>query len=45
MPVKPVKLAEVQRRIREMIREIAMMIGKRRMSGRAFIASGQGPPP
>jgi len=41
MAVKPVKVAEVQRGIREIIRTI----GKKRISGNAFIASGQGIPP
>jgi hypothetical protein len=45
MAVKPVKAAEVQRGIREMIREIIGTIGKRRISGSAFIASGEGTPP
>jgi len=42
MAVKPIKAAEVQRGIREMIREIMRTIGKRRISGSAFIASGEG---
>jgi hypothetical protein len=43
--VKPVKAAEVQGGTREMIREILRRIGKRRISGSAFIASGKGIPP
>jgi hypothetical protein len=43
MAVKRVKAAEVQRGIREIIRETS--IGKRRISGSAFIASGEGTPP
>jgi hypothetical protein len=43
------KSAKVQRGIREMtremIREILRMIGKRRISGSAFIAIGEGTPP
>jgi hypothetical protein len=39
---KLVKAAEVQRGIREIISEIVRMIGKRRISGSAFIASGDG---
>jgi len=39
------KAAEVQRGIREMIREIIRTIGKRRISGSAFIAIGEGIPP
>jgi len=39
------KLAEVQRGIREMMREIIRTIGTRRISGSAFIASGEGTPP
>jgi hypothetical protein len=45
MAVKPVKAAEVQRGIREMIREIIRTIGKRRISGSAVIAIGEGTPP
>jgi len=45
MALKPVKTAEGQRGIREMIREIIRMIRKRRISGSAFIASGEGIPP
>jgi hypothetical protein len=47
MAVKPVKAAEVQRGIREMTREIIRetTIGKRRISGSVFIASGEGTPP
>jgi hypothetical protein len=45
MAVKPVKAAEVQRGIREIIREIIRTIGKRRISGSAFIATGEGIPP
>jgi hypothetical protein len=39
--VKPVKAAEVQRGLREIIRTI----GKRKISGSAFIASAMGTPP
>ena len=39
-PVKPVKAAKVKRGIREIIRETK--IGKRRIGGNAFIASGEG---
>jgi hypothetical protein len=45
MDVKPAKSAEVQRAIREMIREIVRTRGKRRITGSAFIASGEGIPP
>jgi hypothetical protein len=43
MGVKQVKAAEVQRGISEIIRETT--IGKRRISGSAFIAIGEGTPP
>jgi len=43
MAVKPVKAAKVQGGTREIIRETT--IGKRRISGSAFIASGEGIPP
>ena len=41
------KAAEVERGIREMTREIISetMIGKRRISGSAFIVGGEGTPP
>jgi len=39
--VKPVKVAEVQSGIRDIIRTIE----KRSISGSAFIASGEGTPP
>jgi hypothetical protein len=39
------KSAEVQRGIRELIREIIRTIGKRRISGSAFIARWEGIPP
>jgi len=45
MAVNPVKAAEVQRGIREMIREILRTIGMRKISGSAFIASSKGTPP
>ena len=45
MAVKPIKAAEVQRGIREMIGEIIRTIGKRRISGSAFIATGKCIPP
>jgi len=44
MVVKPVKAAEVQGGIREMIGEIIRET-KRRISGSAFIAIGEGTPP
>ena len=43
--VKPVKAAEVQRGIREIIREIIRTFRNRRISGSAFIASGESTPP
>ena len=48
MAVKPVKAAEVQGGIREMTREMIREIireTKRRISGSAFIAIGEGIPP
>jgi hypothetical protein len=48
MAVKPVKAAIVQRGISEMTRELIREIirgTKRRISGSAFIASGEGTPP
>jgi hypothetical protein len=44
MAVKPVKAAEVQRGIREIIREIIRLIGKRRISGSVLIATGESIP-
>jgi hypothetical protein len=43
MAVKPVNSADVQRGIREIIRKTT--IGKRRISGSAFIDIGEGRPP
>ena len=43
MAVKPVEVAKVQGGIREIIRETT--IGKRWISGSAFIATGEGTPP
>jgi len=45
MAVKPVEAAHVQTGIRQRIREIIRTIGKRRISGSAFIASSEGIPP
>jgi hypothetical protein len=42
MAVKPVEAAKVQGGIREIIRETT--IGKRRISGSAFITTGEGTP-